>query len=209
MKRVLCIASFAILMLLSIAPPVRAQDPPKALIFIRGGSVDWEYMLNREVGVMYRVLQEAGIEVDVATASGDPISVGSVNYTPDLKLSDADLSEYATVILPCMAANRYVDPGALRMVGEAAAAGILVAAQYNSVYTLAEAGLLKDRKYAHAAEIDVDRFPGFEGAEFAGSSIVRDGNVITSGICPYMARQRGVPDQTEEFMQAVIEVIKG
>lgn len=209
MNRFLSLSSLVVLPLLASATPLNSQDAPKALMFIRGGSADWEFMLTQEAGVMYQVLEANGIQVDVATASGDPISAGSVNYTPDFRLADVDIAGYAAVILPCMAASLFVDPGATRMVMEAAGAGKLIAAQFNSVYTLAEAGLLKGKKYAHLSEIDPNQFPGFEGAQFAGSGIVRDGNVFTSGICPYMARARGVPDQTEEFTQALADAIKG
>jgi putative intracellular protease/amidase len=165
-------------------------------------------MLNREVGVIYRVLQDSGIEVDVATTSGDPISVGSVNFTPDLRVSDVTVSEYSAFILPCMAAGRFVDPGAVRMITEAAAADKLIAAQFNSLYTVAEAGLLEGREYAYGAEVDATQNPGFAGARYSGEGVVRDGHLITSGICPYMARQRGVPDQTEEFAEMVIDAIQ-
>lgn len=209
MNRFLSLSSLVLLTLSAFSTPLWSQDAPKALMFIRGGSADWEYMLREEAGVMYQTLEAAGIKVEVATASGDPISAGSVNYTPDFRLSDVDITEYAAVILPCMAASRFVDPGATRMVREAADAGKLIAAQFNSVYTLAEAGLLEGKKYAHLSEIDSDRFPGFAEAEYAGSGIVRDGNLMTSGICPYMARSRGVPHQTEEFTQALADAIKG
>lgn len=209
MKRTMGSLFVTLLSFWSFASPLQSQDAPKALLFIRGGSADWEFMLSREAGVIHRVLQEAGIEVDVATASGDPISAGSINFTPDLRLRDVVITDYSAFVLPCMAAGTYVAPGAVVMVREAAAAGKLVAAEYNSAFTLAEAGLLKGKKYALGAEVDPARYPGFEEAVYSGSGVVQDGNLITSGICPYMARQRGVPDQTEEFAGAIVDAITG
>jgi hypothetical protein len=49
---------------------------------------------------------------------------------------------------------------------------------------LAEAGLLKGKKYAYAME---EKSPYFAGATFAGIGVVRDGLIIISGICPSMA----------------------
>jgi putative intracellular protease/amidase len=209
MKRALFISLLATIPLWSFAPPAHCQDASKVLLFIRGGSADWAFMLNQEVGVMWRGLEEAGIEVDVATVSGDTISVGSITVVPDLRLRDVSIADYDGFILPCMAAGNYVVPGAVEMVREAAAAGKLVAAQYNSIGTLAEAGLLKGKRYAYRAEVDAGRYPVMEGAIYDGAGVVRDGNIITSGICPFMARRNGVPEQTEELTQALVDAIKG
>jgi putative intracellular protease/amidase len=207
MKRILVTSLFATLLSLSFAQPVRCQDDTKVLLFIRGGSPDWAFMLEQEVGVMKRVLEDNGFEVAVATVSGDTISVGSITLVPDLRLRDVNIDDYAGYILPCMAASNYVAPGAVEMVSEAAAAGKLVAAQLNSILTLVEAGLLKGKRYAFGAEIDASQYPLVEGATYAGNGVVRDGNILTSGICPYMARRRGVPDRTEELAQALADAI--
>lgn len=106
-----------------------------------------------------------------------------------------------------MAAGNYIAPGAVDMVSEAAAAGKIVAAQLNSILTLTEAGLLEGKRYAFGAEMDVSQYPLLEGATYSGNGVVRDGNILTSGICPYMARRRGVPDRTEELAQALADAI--
>ena len=208
MKRVLLLSLLATLIASSFAAPVQCQDPPKVLLFIRGGSIDWAFMLTQEVGVMRRVLEDNGIDVAVATVSGEPISVGSITLVPDLKLSDVNSADYAGFILPCMAASSYVATGAVEMVREAAAAEKFVAAQYGSVVTLAEAGLLAGKQYAYRVEMDTGRYPLTEGAIYGGNGVVRDGNIITSGLCPYMSRQLGVPDRTEELSQALVDAIK-
>ena len=61
----------------------------KALLIVpEDSSADLEYMLTMEVGVMQNLLEEAGIDVDVATASGEPLVAEVTTLTPDLKFSD-------------------------------------------------------------------------------------------------------------------------
>jgi putative intracellular protease/amidase len=87
----------------------------------------------------------------------------------------------------------------------AISAGKPVAAQTGSLWTLAQAGLLKGKKYAYAME---EKSPYFEGATFAGTGIVRDGYVLTSGICPYMALKSKDKDGSESLAAALVEAMK-
>jgi hypothetical protein len=47
----------------------------------------------------------------------------------------------------------------------------------------------------------------FEGAIYGGPGVVQDGNIITSGICPYLERvygmQGGVVQLTQTFIKAI------
>jgi putative intracellular protease/amidase len=187
---------------------LHSQEPNKVLLFIRDGSMDLEYMLEKEAGVMKETLEAAGYKVEIATLSGEPISAGSVNLTPDLKISDVSVPQYAGFILPCMAvddAQTQPPEEAVKMVKEAAAAGKPVAAQLGSIRTLAKAGLLKGKKYASVLEYED---PYFEGSIRSGTGIVRDGNIITSGVCPFMARENQIQDGTEALVSALIDAIK-
>jgi hypothetical protein len=38
---------------------------------------------------------------------------------------------------------------------------------------------------------------------------VRDGNIVTSGVCPMQAMERRRPDGTEELMRQFIEMVVG
>jgi putative intracellular protease/amidase len=206
MKRLL------IALILSIITLAYADDTPKVLLFMRNAqtSGDLEYMLKKEVGVMKDTLEKAGYKVVVATLDGSSFSAGSTTVTADIKLSDANLADYTGFILPCLAVPSYpappeVSPEAIALVQAVISAGKPVAAQTGSLWTLAEAGVLKGKKYAYAME---EKSPQFVGATFAGTGVVRDGLVITSGICPYMELKAKMKDGTEEVTLVLIQAMK-
>jgi putative intracellular protease/amidase len=206
MKRLL------IAVILSTITLAYANDTPKVLLFMRNAqtSGDLEYMLKKEVGVMKDTLEKAGYKVVVATLDGSSFSAGSTTMKADIKLSDANLADYAGFILPCLAVPSYpappeVSPEAIALVQAAISAGKPVAAQTGSLWTLAEAGVLKGKKYAYAME---EKSPQFAGATFAGTGVVRDGLVITSGICPYMELKAKMKDGTEEVTLVLIQAMK-
>ncbi len=189
-----------------------AQDAPKVLLFMRNAqkSDDLEYMLKREVGVMKDTLEKSGYKVVVATLDGSPFTKGSTTVKADIKLSDAKVAEYSGFILPCLGVPSYPAPPevsteAIALVKNAVSAGKPVAAQTGSLWTLAEAGALKGKKYAYAFEEKNDYFAG---ATFAGTGVVRDGLILTSGYCPYMALKMNVKDGTEQLAVALAEAMK-
>jgi putative intracellular protease/amidase len=206
MKRLL------IAVILSTITFAYANETPKVLLFMRNAltSGDLEYMLKKEVGVMKDTLEKSGYKVVVATLDGSSFSAGSATVKADIKLADAKVADYTGFILPCLAVPSYpappeVSPEAIALVQAAISAGKPVAAQTGSLWTLAEAGLLKGKKYAYAME---EKSPQFAGATFAGTGVVRDGLVITSGICPFMALKAKMKDGTEEVTTALIQAMK-
>ena len=189
-----------------------AQNAPKVLLFMRNAqkSGDLEYMLKKEVGIMKDTLEKSGYKVIVATLDGSSFTAGSTTVKADIKLADAKVAEYAGFILPCLAVPSYpappeVSPDAIALVKNAIFAGKPVAAQTGSLWTLAEAGLLKGKKYAYAME---EKSPYFAGAAFTGTGVVRDGLIITSGICPYMALKTNDKDGSEPLALALIEAMR-
>ena len=180
---------FSLVMICAIA---EAQHVAQVLLIPREGeqiSDLFSLMLNREVGVMTDMLQKAGFKVVVATISGQPIEGILNELKPDLKLSEVKVDDYAGFILPCMALGQFppppISPEAVSIVKQALAKGKPVAAQTGSVLILAEAGLLKGKRYAYLQ----DRFNpypphkkdwSFEGAIYSGPGIVQDGMIITS-----------------------------
>ncbi len=200
-----------ILLLLATVNTSCTKDTPKVLLFIRGDglkSYDLELMLTKEVGVMKEILEQSGFEVAVASVSGESIVAGSNSLKPDLKLDEVSIADYAGFILPCMADSGSAAPEADAMVKKAAAAGKPVAAQYGAVWILAKAGVLKGKKYATFDEDDVNEDPDFKDAVYSGQGVIQDGNIITSGICPFMAKTRVLQDGTPELIRMLIEAIK-
>jgi putative intracellular protease/amidase len=189
-----------------------AQDSPKVLLFMRNAknAGDLEYMLKKEVGVMKDTLEKSGYRVIVATLDGTSVTAGSTTVKADIKLADAKVPEYAGFILPCLSVPSYPAPpevsaDAIALVKNAISAGKPVAAQTGSLWTFAEAGILKGKKYAYAME---EKNPYFEGAIFAGTGVVRDGRILTSGYCPFMALKMNVKDGTEPLALALVEAMK-
>jgi protease I len=157
-----------------------AKSTPKVLLFIRDGSADLEYMLKTEATVMKDVLERSGFKVVIATLNGSALSAGSMKIQPDLKLVDANVADYAGFIIPCMAAGDLKDPKipseSVDLVKRAISAGKPVAAQLGGVWALAQAGLLKGRKYASTEPAPS---PVFDGAIYSGTGVVKDGIVLT------------------------------
>ena len=203
MKRLLIAA---VLITISIA---YASSAAKVLLFIRSGSAALEFMLTNEVMVMKDTLEQYGFKVVVATLEGTDFSEGSVTVKSDIKLADVKVDDYAGYLLPCMMVASYPEPEisieAINLVKAAIAAGKPVAAQTGSLWTLAKAGILKGKKYAYAF---AEKHPYFEGATFGGTGVVSDGLVLTSGLCPHMARTLKTNDGTEQLTLALIEAMK-
>jgi len=204
MKRIL-IAAVLFTIFLSCA-----SGTPNVLLFMRSGSGDLEFMLEKEVMVMKDTLEQSGFKVVVATLDGSDFSAGSLTVKADMKLAEAKMEDYAGFILPCMMVASYPEPEisqeAMDLVREAVASGKPVAAQTGSLWTLAKAGVLKGKKYAYAFE---EKHQYFEGATFGGTGVVRDGLVLTSGLCPHMARTLKTEDTTKPLTLALIKAMKG
>jgi len=171
----------------------------KVLLIPREGySQDLDLALSREVGVMTKLLRDAGFTVDVATASGVPL-VGATQTLGNVKrLSDVDVGEYAGLILPCMAVGMFpgppVAPEAVAMVRKSLADGKPVAAALGSVNVLAEAGVLKGKRYSYLRDpLKPDAESGdtdarFEGGIYVSPGVTQDGQVITCGVCPVIEK---------------------
>ena len=182
--------------------PTGVIGDKKVLIFVRDGSKYPEYMLTQEVGVMLSMLEEAGILAVVATQNADSYAGYEPALKSDILLQDINVSDYDGFLLPCMAAGSPgpIQDDAIVMVTEAAAQNKPIAAQFGSVPTLAEAGLLDGKHYAYRR----DAFP--EGI-YEGTGVMQDGIIITSGTCPQAARYYDRPDGTPELTQLLIDAI--
>jgi putative intracellular protease/amidase len=209
----LALASLAIVSVLS--PVAIAEQNHRVLMIVKANSnsENAELMLTKEVGVMTDMLEQAGFEVEVATASGQPMVVGAANVKSDLKLEDVNVADYSGLIIPCMAAGFQAEtpaleaPKAATIVKEAVAEGKPVAAQVASVLILAEAGVLSGKKYAFPTEEEASNRPTLKDAFYSGNGIVQDGNIITSGVCPFAAKNQGLKDGTPALTKAFISAL--
>ncbi len=200
MRKGQCIA---VLLALAMGSPSFAQNNV-LLVPHEGLYYDLDLMLADEVGIMVPMLEAAGCRVTIATVSGRAIVGKTTTLQPDLKLSEVDINDYQGVLLPCMSTEL---PGRIPdvevgLVKRAYSMGIPIAAQVSSVFVLGAAGILEGKRYAlHAGMVP-------KGI-YSGTGVVQDGNIITSGTCPYMARQygrrNGTPELTELFIKALEE----
>jgi putative intracellular protease/amidase len=217
MKRFIIIVTILVSMAAWVAL-AHAEPKSKVLLIPReGSSRNLELMLTKEVGVMVTILEKAGFEVEVATVSAAPIASENVTLKPDLKLIDVKVADYVGFIMACMAVGIIPAPPqppvAVAIVKQAAAQGKPIAAQFGAVQILAEAGILKGKRYAFmfdplSPRLGPQKDPRFVDAIYSGMDVVQDGNIITSGICPYVGASRGIPDGTAELTQTLIAELK-
>jgi len=208
-KGLLSLVALACISLFTIES-LGAQGEEVLLVVKEGTYADLEFVLENEVGVMAKMLEEAGLVVVVATPSGDPLVAGDTTLTPDLALADAHMADYAGLIMPCMAVELAEPdlPEAQRLIREAVESGKPVAAQLGSVVTLARAGVLDGKKIAYAEEF----LPGvseLEGYQFGGQGVVDEGNIVMGGVCPYAAREHGLEDTTPALTKAFVAKVSG
>ncbi len=199
----------ALLVLLTLSPAARTDEMGRVLMFVRDGSRDLDLMLREEVGVMRHMLEQAGYQVDVATADGKPLTGTAMTLTPDITLAQVDVSSYAGVILPCMAPppGASVSVDLLELLTDAINAGIPIAASRGSVGAVALAGGLVGHSYSYAGKVDLEERPEFTGSDYLGTGVTLDGNLATAGICPLAARSLGEPDGTVALTEAFITAL--
>jgi putative intracellular protease/amidase len=196
------------------------QALSKVLLIPReGSSSDLDLMIEKEVGVMVGLLKKEGIDVDIATASGRPMIGFTKKIENILKLSEIRLDTYAGAITACMAVGMLpgpsVSPEAVNAVKKIAGDGKPVAASANSSSILAEAGVLKDKKFAYATDPLAPGAgwagspdPRYKDAIYSGTGVVQDGKIITSAICPMLHAMTGMPDGTPELTQKFIAALR-
>jgi putative intracellular protease/amidase len=205
--RQLCLLLLSATLLVSCA-----KDNPKVLLFITDGSRDLELMLTKEVIVMNEMLEQSNFEVVITTLSGETVSVDSVVIEPDLKLGDVNIADYSGFIFPCMAPpwDKIYDLNeeVIEFVKKVSKEGKPMAAQTLSVADFAKAGVLIDKKYAFTSDPDLNEYPEFDGGIYSGEGVIQDGNIITSGTCPWKTREYGKPDGTRRLTQLFINAIK-
>jgi putative intracellular protease/amidase len=216
MKR-FCIAFMVIIISVVYANIGMGQSNPQVLMIPREGkSLALDLMLSKEVGVMTSMLEKAGFKVVVATVKGEPIKGSEITLTPNLKLADVKVADYAGIIMPCMGVGAWpgppVAPEAMVIVKQAVNEGKPLAAAFGSVIILAQTGVLVGKRYAFPADAlnpppGVAKDERFQGAIYGDDSVVQDGNIITSGYCPLLAKSYGGEDRTTELTQTLIATL--
>ncbi len=220
MKRITIFSVLVLLLSMLGATLAYAQGAGKVLMIVREGySTDLDLAIRSEVGVMNTALKTAGYEVDVASTSGQRILGPTQKIEKVARLSEIKPGDYAGVIMPCMGVGMFpgppVSPEAVAAVKKILADGKPVAAASNASIVLAEAGVLKGKKYAYATD-PINPGPQwagrtdrrYEGGIYGGTGVVQDGKIITSGVCPFLEKALGLPDATAELTSRFIAALK-
>lgn len=196
-------------LLCAVSQELHSQHSIKVLLYIRDGSGDLDYTLRHEAGVMRDLLLDSGLDVVIATATGEPLVTDSAEIIPDLKLADVDAAEYAGMIIPCMHAGATEPfPEAVSLVKEILKDQKPVAVQHAAIVILAGAGVMPGLNYAFHAQPDTIQYPLFRESNFSGTGVVRDGPIITSGVCPYIGMLLGLDDGTELLTETFVSAIQ-
>lgn len=116
------------------------------------------------------------------------------------------MADYKGFVIPCVAIeSEALHPDLAAVIKSAVEKGKPVAAQTGGVTLLAKAGVLSGKKYAMTNTMVAE----FKDGIYSGFGVVKDGNIITSGICPVMAKSfKGTQDGTPKLMEVLIAELK-
>lgn len=144
------------------------------------------------------MLAHAKAGVDIASSSKETAEgMLGMKVTPDLLLSEVDVSKYAAVIFVggSGASEYFDDPTAHKIATDAAEQGVLLCAICIAPSTLANAGLLEGRKAtcfsSRAEHLKSKR------ANVVDEGVVRDGNIITAD----------GPESAKAFGKEIVEAL--
>jgi hypothetical protein len=101
-----------------------------------------------------------------------------------------------------------LDPEVVSLIKKISTKDKPMAAQTLSVADFAKAGVLIDKEYAFTIDPDVNEYPDFKGGIYGGEGVIQDGNIITSGTCPWKTREYGKPDGTQKLTHLLIKAIR-
>lgn len=186
--------------------PQKPEPGGKVLLIIRDVKLSdpsvLELMITKEAGVMREMLQKAGYQVEVGSLTGESWGTPPHILKADRKLSAVNVADYRGVVIPCLGIMpSELHPDLAAVIKSAVEKGKPVAAQNGGVEMLAKAGVLSGKRYA-ASDLTASEL---RSGIYSGSGVVKDGRIITSGMCPGMARgYRGVQDGTPRLMEMLI-----
>jgi len=189
---------------------VALADEDSVLMFVRDGSRDLPLMLEDEVLVMKNMLEAEGYKVVLVTSDGEDLEAGGIELEVDYKLADVSMDNYGAIALPCMAPpiGSPLEASVVKLVEEAAASDKPIAAARGSVAFVAEAGALKNKRFAFASKDRLSALPSFEDGTFVDIALQRDGSLSTSGICPLAAKLLEKPDGTADLTRSFIQTLQ-
>lgn len=210
MKNRMIFGSLIILLIFSISS---FGQIPKILLLVPEDNPDYlvsDMIFNIEAGAMVRMLEDAGYEVDVATGSGQRLTAGQNSFMPEYRFTEINVDDYVGLILPSVRASKRekYSEGATDIIRQIHMQRKPIAAQAYGIVWLGEAGVLSGKKFSFvSANVNSIRLKNRlkDGVLIGNRPIVKDGNIITSGVCPDTSRKFNLPDGTEWLTKALIK----
>lgn len=209
------VKSFLVLLLsiVGLAIPLSAksaQDKPVVLLIARGdnppqGEASLKIAIDKEVNTIISKLSGLGYAVDIASEDGKDITAAGSTLKVDKKLADVQAANYVGVVIPCMV-QVYVPTAAVKIVQDMQSKNLPIAAQNGGVLVLDAAGVLKGRNYAIGSELKP--FVHEQLGVLKGNGVVQDGDIVTSGVCPYFSQTTGLKDGTDELVTTFAAMLK-
>jgi protease I len=151
-----------------------------------------------EYSAVWTALGDAGYSAEIANAEGVDSVSGDVHVRADLKIADAQATDYVGVVIigGPGAADLFDNEPLQALVTDAAAAGDMVAAICLAPVVLARAGVLDGKQ----ATVWADKKGELEDAGCAvqDEAVVVDGRIITGN----------GPDAAGEFAEAVVKALR-
>lgn len=152
-------------------------SPKRSLAVFYPGCIEMEVMLAIE-------LLKGAHPTEICTPDGqDHVSATGLVYRCGLAYEAVDIQRYAAVLVPggdpyAILENQAVD----RLLQQAQAQGLLVAAICAGPLVLAKAGLLKGKRFTHGyGDFNRDILdPYWQGADFQDLPLVQDGTLLTA-----------------------------
>lgn len=169
-----------------------AQSKSVLMILAHNNFRDEEYQAVRER------LEKKGVNITVAsTIKKDAAGSQGMKLDPDLLIDEINGQEFdAVVFIGGTGASQYWhDVNAHEIARAAAQKGKVVAASSHATVTLAVAGLLTGKKAT--GHVSVYEKLKVQGANFTGSKLERDGNIITAA----------GPNAAREFAEALADAL--
>lgn len=172
---------------------------------------DWEYAYITTGIAMARGQGNAKYQLKVVSDGADVVTTaGGLRIMPDGDLTDLDISDLATVILPGGDTWGRGHAKALDLAADALGRGVLVGAICGATLGLARIGVLNARPHTSNALEFLTTATEYDGTEhYRDERTVVDGNLVTAPGTAPLEFSKALFEQLELFPQPIIDAWYG
>jgi len=182
-----------------------------AYMYLLDGMADWEpglVIAELNTGRFFKRKGERLLVKTFALAPMPITTMGGLEITPDLVISDIALRDAALLLLP--GGNRWQETkheAVLETTTEFLQAGVLVAAICGATEAMAQAGMLDHRPHtSNSLDYLKMAFPNYKGeANFKQEPVVVDKNLITAGNTAAVDFAYHIIDELDVFSERTLQ----